>query len=104
MAAFIAQCEGFLGIGPHFDLWQYFFAIALQKKREKSNKQELHTPMGCAGIHFQNNLVGEYPLMWLSTSNKGWHSQWFYLKNNTATPLSEFTGRLIKEAPESWRK
>ena len=42
--------------------------------------------------------------MWLSTSNKGWHSQWFYFKNDAAAPLSEFTGRLIEEAPESWRK
>ena len=42
--------------------------------------------------------------MWLSTSNKGWHSQWFYLKIDAVAPLSEFTGCLIEEAPESWRK
>ena len=35
MAAFVALCEGFLGISPHFDLWRYFFAVNLQKKREK---------------------------------------------------------------------
>ena len=29
MVAFIALCEGFLGIIPHFDLWRYFFAITL---------------------------------------------------------------------------
>ena len=49
MAAFVALCEGFLGISPHFDLWRYFFAITLQK-REKSGRQELYMPMGCAGI------------------------------------------------------
>ena len=42
--------------------------------------------------------------MWLSMSNKGWHLQWFYLKNNAAAPLPEFTRRLIEDAPESWRK
>ena len=42
--------------------------------------------------------------MRLSTSNKGWHSQWFYLKNNATAPLLEFTEHLIEEAPESWRK
>ena len=42
--------------------------------------------------------------MQILTSNKGWHSQWFYLKNDAAAPLSEFTGRLIEEAPEQWRK
>ena len=48
MVVFVALCEGFLGISPHFDLWQYFFAVTLQKKREK--KHELNTLMGCAGI------------------------------------------------------
>ena len=39
--------------------------------------------------------------MRLSMSNKGWHSQWFYLKNDVTTPLLEFIGCLIEEAPES---
>jgi len=38
----------------------------------------------------------------LSRSNKGWHAQWFYLKNDPATPLSIFTGRLIEEAAPMW--
>ena len=50
MVAFIALCERFLGISPHFDLWRYFFVVTLQKNREKSGRQELHMPMGCAGI------------------------------------------------------
>ena len=29
MAAFVALCEGFLGINPHFDLWRYFSSINL---------------------------------------------------------------------------
>ena len=42
--------------------------------------------------------------MRLSTSNKGWHSQWFYLKNDATASLPEFTGHLIEEVLESWRK
>ena len=61
-------------------------------------------PMGCVGIQLRKNRVSEYPSIWLSTSNKGWYSQWFYLKNNAATPLLEFTRCLIEEALESWRK
>jgi hypothetical protein len=38
----------------------------------------------------------------LLSSNKGWHKQWFYLKNDTATPLPVFSGRLIEETPEQW--
>ena len=78
------MCEGFLGINSHFDLWRYFFTITLLKKWEK--KQELSTVMGWAGIQLRNNWVGEYLAMRLSTSNKGWHSHWFYIKNDVAAP------------------
>jgi hypothetical protein len=37
-----------------------------------------------------------------SKSNKGWHKQWFYLKNDADAPLPIFTDRLIEESPESW--
>ena len=60
--------------------------------------------MGCAGIQLRNNHVNEYLSMCLSTSNKGWHSYWFYVKNDAAAPLPEFSGRLIEEVLESWRK
>ena len=42
--------------------------------------------------------------MRLSTSNKGWHSHWFYIKNDAAALLSEFTRHLIEEVLDSWRK
>jgi len=96
MAVFVALCERFLGISPHFDLWRYFFAVSLQRKREKGGRQELHMLMGCVGIQLRNNRVDEYLSMRLSTSNKGWHSQWFYLKNDAVVPLPKFTGRLIE--------
>ena len=63
IAAFVALCEGFLGISPHFDLWRHFFAVTLLKKREK--KQELNMLMGCADIQLRNNRVSEYPSMCL---------------------------------------
>ena len=100
MAAFVTLCEGLLGISPRFDLWRYFFTDSLQRKREKGGRQELHMLMGCAVIQLRNNRVSEYPSMQLLTSNKGWYSQWFYLKNDTAALLLEFTGHLIEEAPE----
>ena len=40
--------------------------------------------------------------MRMSTSNKGWHLQWFYVKNDAAAPLPAFTGRYILVAPKSW--
>jgi hypothetical protein len=38
----------------------------------------------------------------LSKSNKGWHKQWFYLKNDPDTPLPIFSGHLIEEPLQSW--
>ena len=90
-----------MGIDPHFDLWRYLFTINLLKKWV--GKQELSVLMGGIGISLRNNRVNEYPSMRLSTSNKGWHSHWFYVKNDAASPLIAFTRRLIEEVPESWR-
>ena len=98
--AFVALCEGFLGIDPHFDLWWHIFIVNLLKRWV--GKQELHAPVGCAGIHLRNNRADVYLSMHLSTSNKGWHSQWFYVKDDAAAPLPGFTGRYILEAPGSW--
>ena len=100
MSAFVALCEGFLGIDPHFDLWQHFFTVNPSKKRV--GKQELSVPMGYASIHLHNNRVNEYPSMRLSTSNKGWHSLWFYVKDDIATPLPVFSERIIEEVPRPW--
>ena len=90
-----------MGIEPHFDLWQHLFSVNLLKKRV--DKQELHAPVGSTGIHLHNNRAEAYPLMHLLTSNKGWHSQWFYVKDDAAALLPVFFGCVIKEAPGSWR-
>jgi len=29
ISAFVAPCEGYLGIKPHFELWKYFFVVKL---------------------------------------------------------------------------
>ena len=52
IVAFIALCEGFLGISPHFNLWQYLFAVTLVKRWVE--QQELHALVGCASIHLRN--------------------------------------------------
>ena len=61
MAVFVALCEGFLGISPHFNLWRYLFTVNLLKKRVR--KQELSVPVGYVGIHLRNNRVNKYPSM-----------------------------------------
>ena len=58
--------------------------------------------MGCVGIHLRGQRAGEYMPCQLSRSNKGWHSHWFYQKNDPVAPLSIFSGRLVEEVPPSW--
>ena len=41
--------------------------------------------------------------MRLSTSNKGWHLQWFYVKDDATAPLLVFSGRVIVEVLGSWK-
>ena len=98
--AFIALCEGYLGIKPHFELWRYFFFVSLQKKRERSG--DLSVPMGSACIHLRGHRSAEYMTCPLLRSNKGWHALWFYVKNAAAALLLDFTRRLIEEAPQVW--
>jgi hypothetical protein len=52
ITAFVALCEGFLGIDPHFELWRYFFAVSLHKRveRGKRKKREFKVPVGSASI------------------------------------------------------
>ena len=47
--AFIALCERYLGIEPHFKLWRYFFSVSLLTKKERG--REILVLMGCPSIH-----------------------------------------------------
>jgi hypothetical protein len=35
----------------------------------------------------------------MMTSNKGWHKQWFYLKNDLTVPLLLFSSSFIESMP-----
>ena len=70
--AFIVMCEGYLGIELHFELWRYFFAISLHRKKDRG--REIPVPMGCAGIHLRGQWAPKYMPYQLSRSNKGWHA------------------------------
>lgn len=52
MAAFMALCEGYLGIKPHFNLWRYFFKVEMHKNRIGSSSSPVYSvaAMGSASI------------------------------------------------------
>jgi hypothetical protein len=37
-----------------------------------------------------------------SSSNKGWHQRWFYLRSDTDMPLPPYTSRFFEEASVHW--
>ena len=43
VVAFIVMCEGYLVIKPYFELWRYFFAISLHRKKDRG--REIPVPM-----------------------------------------------------------
>jgi hypothetical protein len=55
LATFIALCAGYLGIRPYFNLWRYFFTVALLKTKGKHGRPDHHLPVGCGGVHLRNN-------------------------------------------------
>ena len=54
ITAFIAMCEGYLGIELHFEIWRNFFSISLLKKERG---QETLVLIGCVGIHLRGQRV-----------------------------------------------
>lgn len=102
IAAFMAMCKGYLGVEPHFELWKYFFTVSLFQRREKRSKVTYSVPMGCVSIRLRQSRASEYMPISLSTSNKGWHGEWFYLKNDSSAPLLAFTGRYFPAALRRW--
>lgn len=95
--AFVELCEGYLGVKPNFVLWRYFFGVSLQR-----GPGGAPTPMGCAGNLLRSTLSGDYIPIWLSSSNKGWHRQWFYLKNDADAALPDYTRKTFDGRSESW--
>lgn len=104
ISAFVALCDGYLGIEPNFSLWKYFFTVSFDQRIERKGSQtrQFLARMGCAVIYLRSNQVKEYMPMKTTSSNKGWHQQWFYVKNRVDAPLPEYTGRIIEDALAVW--
>jgi hypothetical protein len=71
-AIFVAVCEGFLGIAPHWDLWTHLFSAEL-----------FASTMGERRVRMAVQAQAQqYIPAILASSNKGWQRRWFYLRND----------------------
>ena len=101
-AIFVALCEGYLGIAPHWDLWTYFFlaepfALSTGERRIRAAVRA----GGCILLLRQSRALQYIPAI-LASSNKGWQRRWFYLQNDGEL-LPPFSQRVVTAATDAWR-
>ena len=101
-AIFVALCEGYLGIAPHWDLWTYFFlaepfALSTGERRIRAAVRA----GGCILLLRQSRALQYIPAI-LASSNKGWQRRWFYLRNDGEL-LPPFSQRVVTAATDAWR-
>jgi hypothetical protein len=79
VSSFIHLCEAYLGILPHFHLWQYFFERKKMRKSEAVGSVEFM-------LHCCMKLV--YINLMLPDNTTDWKQGWFYLDNSmSALPM-----------------
>jgi hypothetical protein len=96
MAAFEAMCEGFLGIGAHWHLFRYFVRFTCLREGSRA------AMIGCANLRMKQGRCNEYILTPLTSSNSGWHREWFYLRNDPEHALPVYTGCSIAKSQRNW--
>jgi hypothetical protein len=65
MAAFEVMCEGFLGIGAHWHLFQYFFRFTYLREGSRA------ATIGCANLRMKQGRGDDYIPTPLTSSNNG---------------------------------
>jgi hypothetical protein len=82
IACFIALCESFLGIEPHFLLWKFLFqlrpSVALSKKPELGR--------AVVSICFESQYL-EFDM---AASVQGWKKKWFYIKDRKVSSSDQY--------------
>jgi len=103
-AVFVAVCEGYLGMMPHWDLWLHLYRGELFNAPTRAAGVRKPVRTGCLNLVLKTGKTErprEYILVGFSSNHAGWDSQWFYLRNNDDL-LPAYTGRLITERPGNW--
>ena len=83
VCAYIALCEGYLGIPPSIELFEYFFQI-----KESIKSQGPLAICGSISFKFRGKL--NYPEVTGHESAKDWQSFFFYVKINAALETSGY--------------
>jgi hypothetical protein len=101
-AIFVAVCEGYLGIDPHWDLWTHLFSAELFAS--PTGERRVRAAVRASGciLQLRQSRAPQYIPAVLASSNKGWQRRWFYLRNDDGR-LPSFSQRVVTVAADAWR-
>jgi hypothetical protein len=99
---FVAVCEGFLGIAPHWDLWTHLFSVELCASTMGERRVRVAVWAGGCILQLRQAWAQQYIPAILASSNKGWQRRWFYLRNDDGR-LPSFSQRVVTAASSNWR-
>jgi hypothetical protein len=101
-AIFVAVCEGYLGIAPHWDLWTHLFSAELFASPTGERRVRAAVRAGGCILQLRQSRASQYIPAILVSSNKGWQRRWFYLRND-GEMLPPFSQRVVTVAADAWR-
>ncbi|RLN28108.1 hypothetical protein C2845_PM05G19450 [Panicum miliaceum] len=100
IAGFITLCEAFLRIEPHVGLFRSFFYGKISPAKGETSSA---APVGGCGLQRRPRHDDVYPEYTPAESNKGWHGDWFYIRNPPEAPFPEFHGgRSVLDLSWTW--
>ena len=83
----------------HVDFFRWLFS---GRALTAGNPTEV-APVGGFALQRKLSMGGLYPTYIPCDSNRGWHGEWFYIRNPAAAPFPVFTdGRPEKRDSWSW--
>jgi hypothetical protein len=101
-AVFAAVCEGYLRIDPHWDLWVHLFRAEPFANSTETRRVRTTVRAGGCTLQLRVDRAQQYIPASLTSSNKGWQSRWFYLRNDEGG-LPPYTQRVVTAVGENWR-
>jgi hypothetical protein len=101
-AIFVALCEGYLGIAPHWDLWTHLFSAELFASPTGDRRVRAAVRAGGCILQLRQSRASLYIPAILASSNKGWQRRWFYLQND-GEMLPPFSQWVVTAATDAWR-
>jgi hypothetical protein len=92
VSVFVHFCNAFVGIKPHWVLFQKFFRL---KPQPSTNDPQV---VGGASIQMHEDVADQYLSYKLIESNQDWNAKWFYISNHHPE-LSKPSGCQPKHKP-----